>query len=357
MKTKLLLHTCFAAVFVVVTVCATGDSTVGSPQQNFQEAMYLELGRGDISAAARLYEQLASGTDSLNELRARARWRLALCEQKLGHTTRSIFFQESLLEAISDTASPELQQVRDAAAQSLLELAEQATPSVQKEMAQEIYQRLRQLDPQAIEKYAQHRTLTRCKLHIVITTCDGHPAANANIRILVQAGPFLSSTTSADPVAWHGSTNARGQLLIELPAGQYEIRASTPFCDRQIGLVTLLPEKEDPVDLALTLGYIKLPAIVHQVFLLGNWFDNWSTPIPMAKVAEGVWETRLRIKPGRYEYKFHIDDQIRWLTDVSAIDFKYDGFDGFWELLNVDKEQEITFHFDEHDPHFERLPP
>lgn len=77
----------------------------------------------------------------------------------------------------------------------------------------------------------------------------------------------------------------------------------------------------------------------------------------MAKVAEGVWETRLRIKPGRNEYKFHIDDQVRWLTDVSAADFKYDGFDGFWAVLNVDKEQEITLHFDERDPRFERLTP
>ena len=60
MKTKTLYHTCFVTICVAVTPYATGQSSAGSPQQMFQEAMYLELGEGDIHAASRLYEQLTS---------------------------------------------------------------------------------------------------------------------------------------------------------------------------------------------------------------------------------------------------------------------------------------------------------
>jgi len=357
MMMKALPHSCLVAVLVA---CTTGviASTSETSQQAFQEAMYLELGQGDLSGAARLYEQLEAGTGPLNEVRARARWRLALCEQRLGHDSRAIALHESLLETITDSAAPELKRVRDAAAQSLLEIAEQTSQEGREEMAQDVYQRLRKLDPLVIEKHTQERDSIKRKLRILVGTWDQHPATNANVRIRLQPRPSQSppSTAAVDQTTWHGTTDATGQLLMELPAGKYEIRASVPLCEREYGSATLISEREDPVELALTLERIKLPAIVHGVYLMGRWLENWNEAVPMTKVTNGIWELRMRLKAGRYEYKFRVNDQARWLPDVSAASFTPDGREGFNALLIVDKEQEITFRFDENDPHFQRSP-
>lgn len=51
------------------------------------------------------------------------------------------------------------------------------------------------------------------------------------------------------------------------------------------------------------------------VFLLGD-FNSWdSTGIRMQKNNRGVWETDISLEPGRYEYKFIVDNE--WWTDPS----------------------------------------
>jgi len=352
MTTKL-SHLCRAVVVVATVAFATQTRAGDTPQQVFQEGMYLELGQGDPTAAARLYEQLATGTNSLSELTARAQWRLALCQEKLGNRPQAIALHEALLEAITDTASPELKQVREAAGQSLLEIAEQATQEGQEEVARAIYQRLRKLDLQAVEKRTHERESFRRKLRVVVTTWDQHLATNANVRFRLQ----VRSSPPPTETIWHGNTDAKGQLLVELPGGRYEVRASAPVYERKYGVATLIPERDDPEELPLTLERIKLPALVHQVYLIGNWIDNWMKSIPLTKVTEGVWETRLQLKPGRYEYKFRINDQPRWITDVRATNFTPDGREDFNALLIIEQEREVTFRLDENDPHFQRLSP
>lgn len=71
-----------------------------------------------------------------------------------------------------------------------------------------------------------------------------------------------------------------------------------------------------------------------RVQLAGSW-DNWSLPITMEEVEQGVWQIALnRTKPGRYLYKFILDGD-RWLDDPSNPRKVWDGFRGFNSLLFV----------------------
>ncbi|MFH1984543.1 MAG: glycogen-binding domain-containing protein [Pseudomonadota bacterium] len=50
-----------------------------------------------------------------------------------------------------------------------------------------------------------------------------------------------------------------------------------------------------------------------QVFLSGD-FNQWSqTMHPMKKGSDGVWKKIVMLQPGRYEYKFRVDDH--WAED------------------------------------------
>jgi 1,4-alpha-glucan branching enzyme len=53
-----------------------------------------------------------------------------------------------------------------------------------------------------------------------------------------------------------------------------------------------------------------------EVFLAGN-FNQWSTQAnPMKKDRKGTWKATLSLEPGRYEYRFFVDD--RWENDPSC---------------------------------------
>jgi len=50
-----------------------------------------------------------------------------------------------------------------------------------------------------------------------------------------------------------------------------------------------------------------------QVFLVGD-FNQWSeTKHPMKRSDDGVWKKIVMLQPGRYEYKFKVDDH--WAED------------------------------------------
>ena len=50
-----------------------------------------------------------------------------------------------------------------------------------------------------------------------------------------------------------------------------------------------------------------------QVCLAGD-FNNWvPNTTPLKKERDGSWKTRLKLQPGRYEYKFWVDG--RWQED------------------------------------------
>lgn len=55
-----------------------------------------------------------------------------------------------------------------------------------------------------------------------------------------------------------------------------------------------------------------------QVFVAGD-FNNWDpTNLPMKRHKEGVWKTKLKLAPGRYEYKFFADGQ--WVHYVKGVE-------------------------------------
>lgn len=54
------------------------------------------------------------------------------------------------------------------------------------------------------------------------------------------------------------------------------------------------------------------------IFLAGT-FNNWKTDsLAMKKGRDGVWKIRIKMAPGRYEYKFFVDGE--WSQDISGSD-------------------------------------
>lgn len=51
------------------------------------------------------------------------------------------------------------------------------------------------------------------------------------------------------------------------------------------------------------------------VYLMGD-FNHWNQMIhPMKQEEDGTWKKTIMVKPGRYEYRFLVDDQ--WWNDAS----------------------------------------
>jgi len=64
-------------------------------------------------------------------------------------------------------------------------------------------------------------------------------------------------------------------------------------------------------------------------------FNGWD-PLadPMIRGADGNWEIRLALAPGRYAYKF-VRDGFAWEPDSKASDFVPDGYGGVNSLVHV----------------------
>lgn len=52
-------------------------------------------------------------------------------------------------------------------------------------------------------------------------------------------------------------------------------------------------------------------------------FNDWKLK-PLKKGRDGTWKAIMRPKPGRYEYKFVVDDQ--WITDPSNPELAHDEY-------------------------------
>lgn len=50
-----------------------------------------------------------------------------------------------------------------------------------------------------------------------------------------------------------------------------------------------------------------------EVFVAGDFNDWNSTQYPMRKFKDGIWKKSMKLKPGRFEYKFVVDGD--WWTD------------------------------------------
>lgn len=71
-----------------------------------------------------------------------------------------------------------------------------------------------------------------------------------------------------------------------------------------------------------------------KVYLAGE-FNNWSpTATLMEKGSDGIWRVTLKLKPGRYEYKFVIDGV--WMEDPTNPNKVPDPYGGYNSVLNVE---------------------
>jgi len=71
-----------------------------------------------------------------------------------------------------------------------------------------------------------------------------------------------------------------------------------------------------------------------QVFAVGQ-FNEWSqTKTPLEKGQDGIWRVTLKLKPGKYEYKFYADGQ--WLEDPTNPDKVPDPYGGNNSVLTVE---------------------
>lgn len=71
-----------------------------------------------------------------------------------------------------------------------------------------------------------------------------------------------------------------------------------------------------------------------QVYLAGE-FNSWSpTATLMEKGNDGIWRVKIKLKPGRYEYKFVIDGV--WMEDPTNPNKVPDPYGGYNSVLSVD---------------------
>lgn len=313
-----------------------------TPQAAYQSALYLERGAGDPAAAFALYEQVAADSAAGADLAARARWRSGLCLEQLGRRDEAAARYLGLLETASE--------VREAAARALLRLAEEASAAPQ---VAEWKAKVKIHFPQMAEQLVLERAAMRRTLHGVIDTWDGRRPVNASIRI--RARPATPGPVDARST-WRTQTDAEGRFSIELPIGRHEVRIWAPAYERVYVTTTLTPEEESSPEIRCVLPRIRLPATVEQVDLVGNFLNDWEGTLPLARVGAGIWEVRQRLGPGRYEYKFRVNEGTRLVTDVAAVVYAADSHEDFNGVIEVDQEREVVFRFDENDPHFERGP-
>ena len=61
-----------------------------------------------------------------------------------------------------------------------------------------------------------------------------------------------------------------------------------------------------------------------QVFLTGD-FNNWDTQsLPMKKDKDGTWKAKIKLAPGRYEYKLFANNA--WVEDLPCAELSSNPF-------------------------------
>lgn len=69
------------------------------------------------------------------------------------------------------------------------------------------------------------------------------------------------------------------------------------------------------------------------VFVAGTFNDWNASATPLHRQPDGKWTTVLKLKPGRYEYKFVVDGN--WQADPMSWQSVRNPFDGFNSVLDV----------------------
>lgn len=75
--------------------------------------------------------------------------------------------------------------------------------------------------------------------------------------------------------------------------------------------------------------------LARSVSVVGS-FNGWSPDsTPMSRTGDGAWQVKIRLRPGRFEYKFAVDG-AEWIPDPNNPDAVADGFGGRNSVLVVD---------------------
>ena len=323
-----------------------------APRQIYENARYLECGRGDAAGALALYEQAAADADA--DLAQAARWRSGLCLDRLGRRADAAARQLDVLRAAAGNAPAGVAQFRDKAARELLRMAAEET-AARSDLAPQasVWQaQVEEICPGLAARLAAEQAALRRTLRGVVETWDGRRPVRASVRI--RARPTTPGAAVEALNTWRTQTDATGRFAIELPIGRYEVRLWAPTYDRAYASAELVPDEETPAEIRRVLPRIRLPARIEQVELVGDFIDDWEGAVPLVRTGEGIWETRRHLGPGSYEYKFRVNGSSHLVTDVAAVAFTADSREDFNARLDLEREQDVVFRFDENDPHFER---
>ena len=75
-------------------------------------------------------------------------------------------------------------------------------------------------------------------------------------------------------------------------------------------------KKEKPIE--KTVEFTLHAPEAREVFLAGE-FNDWDTQsLPMKKDKSGLWKTKIKLSPGRHEYKFFADDA--WVESLPGVE-------------------------------------
>ena len=91
-------------------------------------------------------------------------------------------------------------------------------------------------------------------------------------------------------------------------------------------------------EVSVTFTYQPLTGGKHQVYLAGD-FNNWSENETIMNEIDGIYETTLYLRQGKYGYKFIVDG--KWINDDNADEFIDDGFGGENSIIFVGNKEHI----------------
>ena len=334
-----------ASALAFLAVTAGLGSAAETAEEVFRQALYLERGASDPAAAVALYEQVMADPAAGTELVAQACWRSGLCLERTGRRTDAAAHHLKLLTG-GDAATA----LRAAAARSLLRLAEEAGPD-EAESAAAWLGAVQARFPGLAARLTAERDALRRMLRGAVRLWDGHQPVHASVRIRART-PAPGAVEGRS--IWRTQTDADGRFAIELPVGRYEIRVAAPAYERVYLSAVLIPEEETPPEIQCVLPRIPLPARIERIEVVGSFLGDWETGLPLTRVGPGLWEVCHRLGPGVHDYKFRINGDPHLITDVAATAFVPDSHEGFNARLELEREQEVVFRFDENDPHFRR---
>lgn len=94
---------------------------------------------------------------------------------------------------------------------------------------------------------------------------------------------------------------------------------------------TTTPKKKDPTTPSVEFSLVAPDA--KEVFLVGD-FNNWNGEgYRMKKFKDGICKKKVKLKPGRYEYRFIVDGN--WWTDPRSNDTCPNAFGTQNSIINI----------------------